>query len=65
MRAFDPEWTLPSRMDQNPVVWLIQVNGMIVDARHMPREVQEEAFQRGMIPYIPADQEDAEDESEA
>jgi hypothetical protein len=25
--------------------------------RHMPREVQEIAFQKGMIPYIPADQE--------
>ena len=54
IRPFDPDWTLPSRMADNPMVWLIQVNGMIVDARAMPREVQEEAFQRGMIPYLPA-----------
>jgi hypothetical protein len=25
--------------------------------REMPREVQEIAFQKGMIPYIPADRE--------
>jgi len=62
--SFDTEWTLPSQMATNPMVWLVQVNGMIVDARCMPREVQEEAFQRGMIPYIPAEQE-VNDEPEA
>jgi hypothetical protein len=52
---FDPKWTLPSKIDQNPTVWMIQINGLIVDARMMPREVQAEAFERGIIPYIPAD----------
>lgn len=55
IRSFDTDWTLPSRMADNPTVWLVQVNGMIVDARAMPREIQEQAFQLGMIPYIPAD----------
>ena len=49
----DPDWTLPSRMGDNPMAWLIQVNGFIVDARHAPREIQKEAFRRGMIPYLP------------
>ena len=49
----DPHWTLPSRMGANPMAWLIQVNGLIVDARQAPREIQEEAFRRGMIPYLP------------
>ena len=49
----DPNWTLPSRLADNPMAWLIQVNGLIVDARQAPREVQEEAFRRGMIPYLP------------
>ena len=31
MRPFDPEWTLPSRMGQNPMAWMIQVNGVLVD----------------------------------
>ena len=55
IRPFDPAWTLPSRMDDNPMAWMIEVNGFLVDARHLTREVQEEAFRKGLIPYIPAD----------
>ena len=53
----DPSWILPSRWDDNPMVWMLQVNGFMVDVRQAPREVQEIAFNKGMIPYIPADQE--------
>jgi hypothetical protein len=53
--AFDPEWTLPSMMDKNPLVWMAEVNGYLVDLRDMPREVQEIAFEKGTIPYIPDD----------
>lgn len=56
MYPFDPAWCLSSRIDDNPVVWMISVNGMIVDARCAPREIQAEAFLLGLIPYIPADQ---------
>jgi hypothetical protein len=55
LRPFDPEWTLPSRMDDNPLVWMLNVNGLLMDIRHAPREAQEVAFQKGLIPYIPAD----------
>lgn len=55
MRQLDPQWTLPSRMDANPMVWMIRVNGFIIDIRHEPRETQEAAFRKGLIPYIPAD----------
>ena len=55
IHPLDPEWTLPSRMEQNPMAWMIQVNGLIVDARHLPRKLQEEAFRKGLIPYIPDD----------
>lgn len=55
IRGFDPEWTLPGRMEQNPMAWMIQVNGLFADARRLPREVQEEAFGKGLIPYIPGD----------
>jgi hypothetical protein len=58
IRSFDPQWTLPSRMDRNPRAWMIQVNGLIVDARYLKREYQGEAFRRGLIPYIPADRAD-------
>jgi Domain of unknown function (DUF6398) len=55
MHQLDPNWTLPSKMDANPMVWMLQVNGFMVDVRHAPREVQESAFSKGLIPYIPAD----------
>ena len=53
IRPFDPEWTLPSRMDDNPMVWMIEVNGIVADARHLPMVIQKEAFRKGLIPYIP------------
>ena len=61
MVPLDPRWCLPSRMDQNPLVWMLTVNGVVVDVRAMPREVQEIAYQKGLIPYIPADRRDEAD----
>jgi hypothetical protein len=52
---FDPDFTLPSRMENNPLVWMFEVNGLILDIRHAPRDVQEAAFEAGVIPFIPAD----------
>ena len=53
-----PDWTLPSRVDDNPLVWILSVNGMMVDIRDMPREAQVVAFEKGLIPYIPADRDE-------
>ena len=53
IKPMDPAWTLPSLMDQNPRAWMIQVNGFVIDARYLKREFQEEALQKGLIPYIP------------
>jgi len=55
MYQLDPNWCLPSQIDNNPMVWMLQVNGMVVDIRQMPREVQVIAYEKGLIPYIPAD----------
>ena len=38
---------------ENPLAWLIEVDGFIVDARTMPPEIQEEARRRGLIPDLP------------
>jgi hypothetical protein len=56
--AIDPKWALPSLITSNPLVWMAEVNGLLVDLRMMPREVQEAAFAKGIIPYIPADRQD-------
>jgi hypothetical protein len=55
IRRLEPEWTVPSRMDRNLLAWLVEVNGLPVDVRLLPREVQEEAFRKGLIPYVPGD----------
>ena len=36
IRQFDPEWTLPGRMDDNPLIWMLEVNGLITDIRSVP-----------------------------
>jgi hypothetical protein len=55
VHQLDPNWTLPSRLERNPMVWMLEVNGLMMDVRYAPREVQEVAFNKGLIPYIPAD----------
>ncbi len=60
IHQMDPEWTLPSRIERNPLVWMLEVNGLIIDARYAPREIQEEAYLRGLIPYIPGERDGAE-----
>ena len=51
---FSPELQRADVAAQNPLAWIIDVNGLAVDARHVPPDIQAEAFQRGLIPYIPA-----------
>jgi hypothetical protein len=58
---FDPEWTLPSRAEDNPLIWMLEVNGLLTDIRMCPREAQVVAFEKGLIPYIPADRADDAD----
>lgn len=55
MLPMDANWCLPSKLEESPVAWLISVNGLIIDARRAPRPIQEEAFRRGLIPYVPDD----------
>jgi len=54
MGPMSPEWTLPSRLADNPLVWMLLVNGLMVDIRRTPVELQRLAFEKGLIPFIPA-----------
>lgn len=60
IRQFDPQWTLPSRWDDNPLIWMLEVNGFPMDIRHAPREAQAVAYEKGLIPYVPADREETQ-----
>jgi len=53
MYPMDPDWSTPAMVDQNPLIWMLEVNGLIIDVRYAPREIQEAAFRQGFIPYIP------------
>ena len=55
MGQFDLTWTLPSQVANNPMAWLVEVDGLVVDARHLPRGLQELAHERGLIPYVPCE----------
>jgi Domain of unknown function (DUF6398) len=44
--CMDPAWMLPSLVDQNPLVWMAEVNGVLVDLLDMPRELQRGRLQR-------------------
>jgi len=49
----DPRFCLPELLPDNPLVWLKMIDGIYVDLRTQPREVQEAALEAGVIPFIP------------
>ena len=55
IHQWDHTWTLPSRLEDNPMIWMLEVNWFVLDIRNCPREAQVIAFEKGLIPYIPAD----------
>jgi hypothetical protein len=55
MSQMDPNWFRPSHMDDNIMAWMIMVDGLILDARQLPREIQKIAYEKGLIPYIPGE----------
>lgn len=49
-----PEFLCAQRVDDNLVVWLVEVDGLPCDARTLPLELQVQAYAKGLIPYVPA-----------
>lgn len=56
MESFSHEWILPSRLADDPMVWMLKVNGLVIDIRTAPLELQQLAYEKGLIPFIPAEQ---------
>ena len=50
---FDPNYTVSSLMEVNPLVWMGEMNGFLLDIRDAPLEMQIEAFEQDLIPYLP------------
>ncbi|HXL95504.1 MAG TPA: DUF6398 domain-containing protein [Streptosporangiaceae bacterium] len=40
--------------DENSIAWLIQYDGLVMDVRTLAIPIQVEAFEKGLVPYIPA-----------
>lgn len=51
---FQQEWCLPSSIADNPMIWMVMINGLPLDARMLPVDLQEICYKKGLIPYIPA-----------
>jgi hypothetical protein len=54
LHHFDHEWTLPSMLESIPMLWLISIDGLPVDVRQLPVSMQITAYEKGLIPYVPA-----------
>jgi hypothetical protein len=61
----DPDWCTPAMLVDNPLVWTVDVGGFLMDARYAPRAIQEEAYRKGLIPFIPADVRRVEPQADA
>jgi hypothetical protein len=60
LRRTDPRWSTRNMLERNPLVWMVEVNGVPCDIRQAPRHVQEEAVRRGIIPFVPGEGQDEE-----
>jgi hypothetical protein len=63
MGLFAPDWTLPSRLADNPKVWMVSIDGFILDARSLKRDQQAWLHTAGLIPFIHADRKATSDGS--
>jgi hypothetical protein len=51
----DPRFCVASMLESNPLVWMLSVDGIVIDIRHAPVELQRAAFAQGLIPFVPVD----------
>ena len=56
----DPRYWVPRLTPDNPFVWILSVNGLLMDIRQAPLAAQQEAYRKGLIPYVPAESDSAE-----
>lgn len=54
----DTDWCLPSKLGENPMAWMVEVNGFIMDARSLSLEVQQQLADEGAIPFVPESDDD-------
>jgi len=55
MHRWDHHWMLAEHLASTPLIWMVDLDGLIVDVRHLARPIQVAAHEAGLIPYLPAD----------
>jgi hypothetical protein len=55
LRRMDPRWSTRDMLGHNPLVWMLEIDGLPYDIRRAPRHIQEEAYRRGLIPFVPGE----------
>jgi len=53
LHRLDRELCRRELLDRHSFAWLVEVDGVIVDARRLPAPLQDEARRRGLIPDLP------------
>ena len=53
LHQLDPEFCRRDLLLRHPTAWLIEIDGIIIDARVLPAHIQAEARRRGLIPDVP------------
>ena len=53
LRDFDSEFMRRDLVEASPLVWLLELDGLVVDIRHAPAQIQVRAFELGLIPFVP------------
>jgi hypothetical protein len=60
LHRMDPGWSTRGILERNPLVWMVEIDGLPYDIRQAPRPVQEEAVRRGIIPFLPGEAEEGD-----
>lgn len=53
LSQFDTQFMRKDLVEASPLTWILQVDGIPVDIRRAPAHLQVQAFELGLIPYVP------------
>lgn len=51
VRPFDAEFSRQEMIEKNPLTWMLEVDGLVIDARQLPHALQVHVCELGLIPY--------------
>ena len=55
LRRMDLRWCTKEMFGHNPLAWMVSVDGLPYDIRSAPRQIQEQAYRRGLILFVPGE----------